>query len=251
MPADASGDNDAIDENKDNDAPGDEVEPDNDDADPKVVDNEPINDEVPNTDAQPVNDEPGNSDEQKVKPINSEPVDDFKEFYDFYFHQLSGFPEYYKVINENLGNLAILVNADQEDLMDFGLKRLHAKVMMGEIKSLQTEIDEFNEWLKKLKLDSYKQTLQKNYIYTFGLLDRKVKTLDDLIQIIGGSTHKDFAQLMWVNLPKHKKLYGNMETVGGNDDNYLPDDDGGEGDMKTQDNDDEWIIINQSSINVY
>eukprot|EP00490_Sorites_sp_Unknown_P027362 CAMPEP_0114672142 /NCGR_PEP_ID=MMETSP0191-20121206/42366_1 /TAXON_ID=126664 /ORGANISM="Sorites sp." /LENGTH=139 /DNA_ID=CAMNT_0001933697 /DNA_START=582 /DNA_END=998 /DNA_ORIENTATION=- len=78
---------------------------------------------------------------------NVQDVDDFKAFYDHYFYALNKFPEYYDNIKVNLGDLAILLAVELDDLTsDVGMKRIHARVLMEQINELKKEVNEFNNW---------------------------------------------------------------------------------------------------------
>ena len=141
---------------------------------------------------------------------NVEDVDDFKAFYDHYFYALNKFPEYYDKIKNYCPDLGILLKVELADLTsDVGIKRLHAKVLMDQINELKKENNEFNDWLTKLNMGAYKHTLQSKYIYTFALFDKKVSNLSELCDILGGNDQKEFAQILWYNLPKILKIHGN------------------------------------------
>ena len=148
----------------------------------------------------------------KPKPTKT-PKLEFKDVYDFYFPSFNKFPQYFEYINDNLLDIETLIQADMDDLIEIGFKKIHAKYAIKQIDNLRNEINDFDDWLNKLKLNNYKDSLQNNYIYTFSLLNRKVKRLDDLIQIIGGSSHKNSAQIIWNKLQNHNKLHDNNDAI--------------------------------------
>ena len=138
--------------------------------------------------------------QNKISILNSAPTDEFKDFYDHYFHSLKNVKGMYDKIKE-FGGLGILLQAEDEDLKDVGIKiKAQRKCILAVLKDLMDQIKKFNQWLDKLKMGHLKQDLQREYIYTFTWFKKRIKTVDDLVEILG--EHRvGAAQLLFTNIP--------------------------------------------------
>ena len=130
----------------------------------------------------------------------------FREWFNENMNSIDSYKKkiyYNNICSRHCNDLELLLDLDKNTIInDFKMEHIHCKLFLRRIDLFKNDYDMFVKWLSDIKMKSeYLNIFMNHGILTFELFNKKIKNVDDLINIIGQHSSND-ANIMYNKTPK-------------------------------------------------
>eukprot|EP01083_Nonionella_stella_P269822 913228_1 len=109
---------------------------------------------------------------------------------------------YAKMIELGYDDFETMIELEDDDLDDIGMKKPHKKKFKKQIDDLKENMNEYKTWMKQQGMRYYLDAMANNGVVTFQIFYDRFHKYQDILPVIGSQNVKD-AKMLWNNSPKN------------------------------------------------